>query len=434
MTRDHESPIEGRLSTEQLVQSPRFAHRVGYTLFVVLAALTLILLLAPWQQNVLAKGRVIAFDPVRRQQVLQAPIEGRIKKWYVVEGQRVARGEDIVELEDNDPSLMLRLQQEVAAIEDRIRRTRERVESLDLQMRSLELSRENARRAAEERMAVASQNVEAATKNVLDQQAVFDQLSVNFNRQQQLRADGLISQLDLEKAEQQRKSAEAELGRRRAALRAAERAELAAQAERDKVVADADALIQSARAARATAEAEIASAERELQSALVRRDRQNAQFVKAPCDGTVLRLLANAADGGALVKAGDRLATIVPDLVDTVAELWVDGVDMPLIDVGRKVRLQFEGWPAIQFVGWPSVAVGTFGGRVRLVDPSDDGRGTFRILVEPDPDESQPWPEHRVLRPGVRANGWVLLNRVPLWKEIWRQLNSFPPTVSPPQG
>lgn len=434
MTTPVRTPAPIALPTEDLVRSPRFSHYVGFILIAVFVVLPLILLLSPWQQNVLAKGRVVAFDPVKRQQVVQAPIEGRIKKWFVVEGQRVSKGEEIVELEDNDPSLMLRLQQEVAAIEDRIRRTRERVESLELQIRNLELSRENARRAADERLAGATQNVEAATKNVLDQQAVYDQQALNLPRQQKLRADGLISQLDLEKAEQQLKSAEAELGRRRAALRAAERAELAAQAERDKVVADADALIQAARASRATAEAEIASAERELQSALVRRDRQNAQFVKAPCDGTVLRLLANAADGGALVKAGDRLAMIVPDLVDTVAELWVDGVDMPLINVGRKVRLQFEGWPAVQFVGWPSVAVGTFGGRVRLVDPSDDGRGTFRILVEPDPEERQPWPEGRVLRPGVRANGWVLLNRVPLWKEIWRQLNGFPPTVPPPQG
>ncbi len=424
----------GVLPTDELVVPPRYTRWLSLILLGVFVALPVGLLLAPWQQNVLGKGRVVAFDPVRRQQVLQAPIEGRIKKWFVVEGQRVERGQDIVELEDNDPSLMLRLQQEVAAIEDRIRRTRERVESLDLQIQNLKLSRENAERAAAERLAGATQNVEAATKNVLDQQAVFDQQSINLPRQRQLRADGLISQLDLEKVEQQLKSAEAELGRRRAALRAAERAELAAQAERDKVVSDADALIQSARASRATAEAEMASGERELQSALVRRDRQNAQFVKAPCDGTVLRLLANAAEGGALVKSGDRLATIVPDLVDTVAELWVEGVDMPLIDSGRKVRLQFEGWPAVQFVGWPSVAVGTFGGRVRLIDPTDDGRGKFRILVEPDPDDHQAWPAGRVLRPGVRANGWVLLNRVPLWKEIWRQLNGFPPTVPPPQG
>jgi hypothetical protein len=112
-----------------------------------------------------------------------------------------------------------------------------------------------------------------------------------------------------------------------------------------------------------------------------------------------------------------------------VVEIWVDGNDMPLISPGRPVRLQFEGWPAVQFVGWPSVAVGTFGGIVRLVDATDDGSGKFRVLVEPDP-KDDPWPSGAYLRQGVRANGWVLLNQVPLGFELWRQFNGFPPAVA----
>jgi hypothetical protein len=100
------------------------------------------------------------------------------------------------------------------------------------------------------------------------------------------------------------------------------------------------------------------------------------------------------------------------------------------------VRLQFEGWPAVQFVGWPSVARGTFGGEVVLIDPTDDGTGRFRVLVAPRPDvvndgtEVVEWPGPRWLRQGVQVNGWVLLNRVPLWYEIWRQLNGFPPALA----
>jgi hypothetical protein len=103
---------------------------------------------------------------------------------------------------------------------------------------------------------------------------------------------------------------------------------------------------------------------------------------------------------------------------------------MPMVMAGAPVRLQFEGWPALQFSGWPSVAVGTFGGRVVLVDPTDNGRGRFRVLVEPD-ERDEPWPSNRFLRQGVRANGWVLLNVVPLGFELWRQFNGFPPVISP---
>jgi len=104
---------------------------------------------------------------------------------------------------------------------------------------------------------------------------------------------------------------------------------------------------------------------------------------------------------------------------------------------GSPVRLQFEGWPAVQIVGWPSVAVGTFGGEVVFVDPTDNGKGKFRVVVAPLPDqkprdgkmEPVTWPSNRWLRQGVRVNGWVMLEQVPLWRELWRQLNGFPPVV-----
>ena len=120
---------------------------------------------------------------------------------------------------------------------------------------------------------------------------------------------------------------------------------------------------------------------------------------------------------------------IVPQTTRTVVELFLNGNDVPMVSAGRPVRLQFEGWPALQFSGWPSVAVGTFGGRVLLVDATDDGMGKFRVLVEPDPGD-EPWPSAQYLRQGVRANGWVLLDIVSLGYELWRQFNGFPPVVA----
>ncbi|MCA9698896.1 MAG: transporter, partial [Myxococcales bacterium] len=107
-----------------------------------------------------------------------------------------------------------------------------------------------------------------------------------------------------------------------------------------------------------------------------------------------------------------------------------EGKDGPLVTAGRKVRLQFQGWPAVQFVGWPSAAVGTFGGEVVFVDASADEYGRFRVVVLPDP-EDEPWPDSQWLRQGVRTNGWVLLDQVSLGFELWRQFNGFPPAVEP---
>jgi adhesin transport system membrane fusion protein len=150
-------------------------------------------------------------------------------------------------------------------------------------------------------------------------------------------------------------------------------------------------------------------------------------LIRAPRDGIVFRLLASP--GAELVKAGDPLVVLIPDTESRAVELWVDGNDVPLLEEGRAVRLQFEGWPAVQFSGWPSVAVGTFGGRIGLVDPKDDGSGRFRILVVPD-EEDEPWPAPEYLRQGARANGFVLLDQVSLGYELWRQANGFPPTVA----
>ena len=125
------------------------------------------------------------------------------------------------------------------------------------------------------------------------------------------------------------------------------------------------------------------------------------------------------------MKGGDVLAHFVPDTDDQAVELWIDGNDVNLIQPGAPVRLQFEGWPAVQFSGWPSVAVGTYGAKVAFVDSHDDGKGRFRVVIVPD--GTQPWPSRTYLRQGTRATGWVLLGRVKLGYEVWRQFNGFPP-------
>jgi hypothetical protein len=118
---------------------------------------------------------------------------------------------------------------------------------------------------------------------------------------------------------------------------------------------------------------------------------------------------------------------LVPTTRERAAEVYISGNDMPLISDGASVRLQFEGWPALQFSGWPQVAVGTFPGRVTVLDASDDGQGRFRVLVVPE--QQSDWPEARFLRQGVRVNAWVQLGRVSLGYELWRLFNGFPASL-----
>jgi multidrug efflux pump subunit AcrA (membrane-fusion protein) len=170
---------------------------------------------------------------------------------------------------------------------------------------------------------------------------------------------------------------------------------------------------------------EVSSASAELARIETRIARQASQSIVAPRDGIMQRIFAP--QGGVMVKAGQELALIVPESASRAVELTVSGNDAPLLTVGRHVRLQFEGWPAVQFAGWPSVAVGTFGGVIGVIDPGAAEDGTVRLIVFPD--EGEQWPSSNYLRQGVRVIGWVLLDTVSLGWELWRQFNGFPPTL-----
>lgn len=174
-------------------------------------------------------------------------------------------------------------------------------------------------------------------------------------------------------------------------------------------------------------ESEEASALAELARIDVRLARQEQQKITAPIDGTVIRILKTSSGGTQYVKAGEPLATILPNTDSRSVEMWIRGNDLPWIKLGQEVRLQFQGWPAIQFSGWPDLALGTFKGKVILIDSAGDMNGNFRLVIQPEAGSS--WPTSAQLRQGVRVMGWVLLGRVTVAYELWRQFNGFPPGI-----
>lgn len=412
----------------RLVRSAPTTRLLSRLLGGLLVVTALVLIFVPWVQNAQGTGRVVAYAPLDRQQVVEAPVEGRIAHWYVQEGSRVKAGDPIVDITDNDPFYVSRLRDERDAVAARLEAAKSRQASIARRIEALGASRKSAVAAAESRVKVAVERKVAAARAVTAAEAAEKVAAANVERQKDLEGRGLSSTRTRELAEAEDARAKTEEDRARAALRGAESDVLAVQSDALKVEADTAALVEDAEAQLAAAKSEVASATAELARIEVRLSRQSSQAVVAPRDGVVLRLIAN--QGGEQVKPGDALAVLVPDTEERAVELWIDGNDMPLVHPGRKVRLQFEGWPAVQFSGWPSAAIGTFGGEVVLVDATDDGTGKFRILIMPEPGEA--WPSGAYLRQGVRANGWVLMETVPLGWELWRQFNGFPPTLSEP--
>ena len=242
---------------------------------------------------------------------------------------------------------------------------------------------------------------------------------------------GLVSRRTYELSELDYTQRKTDVDRAKATVNASRNEIQALEADRQKLDNDTHATIEKFKSDLEKAREDFQSSQAERLRLETRLSRQSTQNIIAPREGTIFRILANP--NAEVVKPGDAVAILIPNGVRRAVELLVDGNDAPLIDVGRRVRLQFEGYPAIQFSGWPETAIGTFGGIVTLIDSTDNGTGDFRILVVPDPKDAQ-WPDERFIRQGVRVNGWILLNQVRLGYEVWRNFNGFPPLIRPDQA
>ena len=427
MSANDKAPAERASFDADGLQPPaRGLRRLAFMVGLIIVAIPLILAFTPWRQNVSARGRVVAYDPLDRLQRMPAPVTGRIVEVHVLEGSRVEKDELLIEMSDLDPQFRARLEAQVRFAEQKLGAARESLDFYTRQVANLGTSREMAITVAQFEADMAQQKVRAAEQDLAAARANLVQKKADVDRQERLFEQKLRSELDAQKARAAYEQAEAKVESAQAKIAEAKSDLEAKKAKISKVDNDTDAKLQSVRSSREDARAKVSVAEKELQDARSKLERQQTQFVRAPRNGIVLRI--HGAGQADLVSKGQTLIEFIPDTEDLAVELWLKGNDAPLVSPGAPVRLNFEGWPAIQFVGWPSVAQGTFGGIVSVVDAHDDGKGKFRILVKPDPND-KPWPDPPFMRQGVQTKGWVLLQEVSLGYELWRQLNGFPPAL-----
>lgn len=416
----------------QLVRSPKRTRRAARIATVLLLLTAGAMAWLPWRQNAPGTGRVVAYYPTERPQTIESPMYGRIIRWgeNIVEGAHVKKGQFILEIQDNDALRSERLDAQVMALKQKADFARQKADTYSAQAEELTFAREMIIQSGQELVEMARRKLDAEKQSLEAAKASEWQLELDEKRQTQLEKEGYVAGV---KAQEAKSKHEQAVAKRRAAeeyVRAAENELKSKIADLETKRREAQTKIQYAEAHQREAQGDVAVATKDL----VETEGKQAQFsrraVLAPRDGVILRLWAN--EGAEMLKEGDPLFTIVPETDERAVELWVDGNDIPLVTVGREVRLQFEGWPALQFSGWPQVAVGTFGAKVVAMDATDDGRGKFRVLVRPE--NARDWPAAQYLRQGSRANGWVLLNEVALGYEIWRQLNGFPPVYGDDGG
>lgn len=408
--------------------TPAWVARGTYRLGFGLLATVALAVLLPWQQSAPGYGTVTALDPSARPQDVQAPTTGRVVRWHVQEGDTVEAGALLVELRDNDPYLQDRLAEEASLTDQQVTAARDKVRAARDKQSAADAARQAALDAASAKRQSAEDKHRAEREVLTAAEAALGTASIQQARAEDLAAEGLRSVQDVETAVLRTETARAKRDESRAKVDAARAEAEAARGELEKARTDADAKIASAAADLALAEADLAAYEAKRLAVATKVARQENQQVTAPVSGRVVRTAGGF--GSEQIKAGDLVVQIVPESAARVVAMHVDGNDIRFVRMGDPVRVVFEGWPAVQVAGWPGVAVGTFGGRVRSIDPVDNGEGNFRVLVDPDPDQPA-WPDATLLRQGLKAHAWVLLGQVPIGYELWRQLNDFPPSRAP---
>ena len=422
-------PAAHQFHAWDMVPTPRRTRRVANVLGVLLLLSVVGMVFLPWQQTARGSGRVVAYSPTDRPQIVESPIYGRVVRWGdgILEGAVVKKGQLMLEIADNDPERAGRLQSQVEATRAKLETATDKTDTYRQQIEELKAAREMVIESGEQLVEMARAKVAAEKQGLQAAVAAELQLKLDRARQEQLAKEGFAPVLKAQEAVSKHDQAVAKVEAARQYIEAADKELNSKIADLGTKRREAQVKIQYAEASRQEALGEAALARKELLEIEGKASQFSRRRVEAPKDGIIFRL--HASENAEMLKEGDPLFTIVPATTTPAVELWVNGNDMPLVNVGREVRLQFEGWPAIQFAGWPSVAVGTFAGEVVALDSTDDGKGKFRVLVRPR--KLEDWPSENYLRQGTRANGWVLLNEVALGYEIWRNMNGFPPVVSP---
>jgi multidrug resistance efflux pump len=429
-TSAEESDKRRTLPAIRLVRSSSFARSAARWLTLAIILMVVGVFLIPWQQNIRGTGRVVAYTPLERQFEIKSLIKGQLTYWErgIQENMFVETGRVLAHVEDVDPSYESRLVQKVDFSKQKVDAATQMVATFEGQMSTFTEYRQQMLDIASQQIRTAELDYESSILLQKAAEAEFIFKKSNFERERELftnRVGQITSQFEFQKAEQEFRMAEAKFEAAKVELESTQIKLQESRLKRDATDQDTTGKIQETTTKLQKAQSDLTIAQKEQVDAETDISRyRKAKTVTAPRDGYIFKLFVNQ---GQPVKEGDPLLTLVPDTQARAVELYVDGNDLPLLEKGNPVRLQFEGYPAVQFTpGWPQAAMGTFGGRVEIIDSTDNGHGQFRIVVLPDPLDT-PWPTERFTRQGVRVNGWVLLNRVTLGYEVWRQMNGFPP-------
>ena len=424
------SNLEKHSAVKQLSNSKHY--KILNKILVIFSVICVIVIFLPWTQNISGSGAVTTLKPNQRPQTIQSLISGRIEKWYVNEGDYVEKGDTILfisEIKEDylDPNLVANTKNQRDAKADAVSSYEGKVGALDSQMSAINNERNLKSKQAKNKIKQAILKIKSDS---MDLEAIKTQIKIantQFKRAVQLNKEGLKPLTDVEEKRLKLQEIEAKIITQENKLLSSENELLNARVEINRINAEYSEKYSKAQSDQFTAQsnkydtkAQVNKLENQYQNYKIRN---GMYYITAPQSGYVNRALKSGL--GENIKEGTPIVSIMPAKYDIAVETYVSPNDFPLIQKGEKVRIWFDGWPTIVFSGWPNLSYGTFGGKIVAIENFISDNGKYRILIAPDEDDKHKWPKQ--LSIGSGAQTMALLNEVPIWFEVWRTLNGFPP-------
>ncbi len=429
------NPIQDKTYLEQLgsfrVLALRVHKQTRIRLFTILGALLVIILFLPWTQNIRSQARVTALRPDQRPQTIHSIIAGRIEKWYVQEGQFVRQGDTILHISEVkeeylDPDLVENIGQQLKSKEFSVSSYMEKVKATDNQIDAMLNARQMKIEQAENKLTQSILKVKSDSVDLAAARLNFSIANEQYTRMETLYAEGLKSLTELEARKLKVQESEAKVISQENKLASSKWEYMNAKIELESIQAEyRDKISKSEADKYATlssmydAEAVVSKLQNQYMNYSIR---SGMYYILAPQDGYITRAIQSGI--GETIKEGAEIISIMPANYELAIEMFVNPMDIPLLEQGQHVQIQFDGWPAVIFSGWPGITYGTYGGEIVAIDNFISEQGKYRVLVAHDPDYPA-WPKE--LRIGAGARSMTLLKEVPVWYELWRQINGFPP-------
>lgn len=420
-------PIEVK-ALEQVYEVNRKRY-VARWVYILLAVLVIFLFL-PWTQNIRSSGYVTTIDQEDRPQSVVSQIPGKILHWYVREGDYVKAGDTLIQLgevkdEYLDPQLVERTQTQIDENAKKSQFYADKIGTIDQQIANLQQqldlklkSLSNKRTQIERKIEAKKVEIEAAKVDLKQGADQLERAKVMLEKEAMSRFDFERRNAAYIKAMSALTDKQNELDNFKQDIILNTLEENNTRQEYAEKIAKLQGEQFSISSNVAEAKEKIAVLSNKKQSIIRRAD---YYYLLAPQDGQVIK--ARKAGLNEIVKEGEAIAEIVPQNIRYAVELFIDPMDLPLVDTGQKVRFIFDGFPAIVFSGWPNASTGTFGGKILAVESNRSINGKFRVLVSEDRND-RPWPQ--ALKLGNGATAFALIKDVPIWYELWRNINGFP--------